>query len=166
MSLWTHNSTEYQDVLDRINELSRLWNTPQMLRTRPEFERIWTEIEARRTFDWPRMVVAHHLADLQTNPHQEYEWDIRSLVSLAPIWLDTRDPRLYDAAKRSLPSIHLSLGGALTKMSCPDDAREHLRRARVELHWLPPCEYRDKVVRGIGHWTEVAVNFEEDGKPQ
>jgi hypothetical protein len=154
--LLDHDSSRYADVLGRIGALSRGWRTATTRYDRREaLEDIWRELGDDPTHAFPRSMVAHLLADIQADPHEETRWDLESLRVLAPVWEQTSDPRLFDAACRSLPSIYLSLACGARKRGDLDAAREYLRRARVILPVLPASPYTDELTTAIGALERV-----------
>jgi hypothetical protein len=154
--LLEHDSSRYSDVLARIGDIVPGWRTGTARYDRREaLEDIWRELGDDPTRAFPRSMVAHLLADIQTDPHEETRWDLESLRVLAPVWEQTSDPRLFDAACRSLPSIYLSLACGARKRGDLEAAREYLRRARVTLPVLPGSPYTDELTMAIGNLERV-----------
>ena len=148
-----HDTTGYQEILDRITAISRAWGSTRT-RTRMRAQlgpltEIWEELRDDPGCALPRAMVAHLLADLQTDPTDELRWDRESLRCLAPVWEQVHDPRLFDAGRRCLPSIYLSLAGASRRCGDLVAAREYLRRARLVVPVLTPGRYTDHLTRAM-----------------
>ena len=149
--LLDHDMSNYKNIFNEIMEISRGWGaiSDKQDRLLP-LTTIWHGLQADpETNALPRALVAHLLADLQLDPAAELQWDLESLRSLTPVWEQTADPRLFNAACRSLPSIYLSLARAA--FGCADRlaAQEYLRRARAILPILPSCPYTSKLASAI-----------------
>lgn len=147
-----HDTSAYAEILDRITAISRAWTSTRAAR-RAQFEplsRIWRELPDDPAYALPRAMVAHLLADVQADPRDELRWDTESLRCLAGVWEQTRDPRLFDAGRRCLPSIYLSLAEASLRCGDPAAAREYLRRSRMLAPVLDPGAYADRLAGAIG----------------
>jgi hypothetical protein len=145
MELLDHDTSAYAEVFEQITLISKAWSTSRaaMLAQREPLERIWRDLRDAPGHALPRVMVAHLLADLQEDPHEELAWDLRSLRALAPIWEQVADPRLFDVGRRCLPSIYLSLAGASRRCGDIPAAREYLARSRALAVVLPPGAYHD-----------------------
>lgn len=143
-----HDTTGYQEILDRITVISRAWGSTRA-RMRAQLvplTQIWEELRDDPARALPRAMVAHLIADLQTDPADELRWDRESLRCLAPVWEQVHDPRLFDAGRRCLPSIYLSLAGASRRCGELAAAHEYLRRARLLAPVLTPGRYADHLI--------------------
>lgn len=95
-----------------------------------------------------RCIVAHYLADLQTDLRSELEWDHRALDAHGKIQ-DAELSPLGLSAAAFLPSLHLNLGDGWLRAGDPARARQHLDRARSAEAHLGPDGYGDMVRRGL-----------------
>jgi len=107
-----------------------------------------------------RCVVAHYLADLQTDLDEELRWDELALVEL---------PHLHDADVAGLgvasaagfaPSLHLNLGDGYLRRGDVDRAREHLQVGRGTLDQLADDAYGVMIRRGF---DRLAARIESPG---
>src|SRR5687767_9141131 len=64
-----------------------------------------------------RVAVAHYLADLQSDPHDELAWDRRALAAADAVTDDRVDAAGIAAPVRAFyPSLHLNLGESFRKV--------------------------------------------------
>jgi hypothetical protein len=149
--LLAHDTSHYAELFERVLEISSNWPSPQARAQQlAPLTEIWRELEhddGSRAL--PKSMVAHLLADLQSDPVQEVHWDLESLRALSPVWEQRADPRLFDAGCRSLPSIYLSLACGARKCGDQAGAREYIRRARLILPVLPASHYTSRLTRAI-----------------
>jgi hypothetical protein len=114
------------------------------------FERIWDEIGGEQGDPLHVCVLAHAMADVQDNVHQELLWDQRALAAAG---------RLTDARGAQAgvplpvaglyPSLHLNLGECYRKLGDLGQAREHLRRAEAGIGALGDDEYGQLIKGGL-----------------
>jgi hypothetical protein len=148
-SMLDHDTSTYAEVLDRLDDISRAWRSTRraMAAQLDPLMDIWDELRDReRSHALPRAMAAHLIADLQSEPRAELRWDLESLRALTPIWEQVSDPRLFDAGRRCLPSIYLSLAGASHKCGDVAGGREYLRRSETLADVVPPGAYRDRLI--------------------
>lgn len=96
------------------------------------------------------VTVAHYLADLQEDPADELEWDLRALRA-ADSLTDERARRYHHslAVRGFYPSLHLNLAADYAKLGDPASARRHLDRAEAALSDLPAGGYADTIVGAV-----------------
>ncbi|MDR7276550.1 hypothetical protein [Catenuloplanes atrovinosus] len=89
-----------------------------------------------------RCSIAHHLADLQDDVHDELRWDERALAAVAD--LDDARARAHDASLRVrafLPSLHLNLADGYLRAGQAGRARQHADATEAHLSELPDDDY-------------------------
>lgn len=96
-----------------------------------------------------RCVLAHYLADTETDLDAEIAWDVRALeehrfmadADLAPLGIGS--------AAGFLPSLELNLADGYHRRGEPDRAREHLDRGRAAVDALGDDGYGTMIRRGL-----------------
>ena len=89
-----------------------------------------------------RVAVAHYLADLQGDPHDELAWDRRALAEADALTDDRVDAAGVATPVRAFyPSLHLNLGESLRKVGDLAAARDQLARGRGSVDALPDDGY-------------------------
>jgi hypothetical protein len=92
-------------------------------------------------------VVAHYLADTETDPAEELEWDLRAL-ELATGSRETEDLEPFSPELVSfLPSLHGSVGNGYRRLGDLDRARRHVGFAMARVGVLADDAY-GQLVRG------------------
>ncbi|WIM92628.1 hypothetical protein ACTOB_004580 [Actinoplanes oblitus] len=114
------------------------------------FTRIWAEIGAGRGDPLHVCVLAHAMADVQDDPHQELLWDQRALTAAGSL----TDERLAHAGvpmtvAALYPSLHLNLGDCYRRLGDLDRAREQLDLARTAIGALGDDAYGDLIRAGL-----------------
>ena len=69
------------EVMDRISETIALSQRGDRAAARERFARIWAEISPGSDA-FHRCVLAHYMADLRAEPHDELAWDLRALEEI------------------------------------------------------------------------------------
>ena len=131
----------------RVTDAIGLTQRGEVDRGRAELEACW---EASSDDDHAvRCVVAHYLADLQTELDEEILWDERALVELPHL----RDEDVTGLGVESVagfaPSLHLNLGDGYLRRGDLDAARHHLEQGRASLGALGDDAYGVMVRRGF-----------------
>jgi hypothetical protein len=92
--------------------------------------------------------LAHYMADLQDDPRDELEWDLRALRAVERL-TDERARRHHESlsVRGFLPSLHLNLAADHTKLGDREAAARHLTAAEAELAVLPGDGY-GRMIRG------------------
>lgn len=96
-----------------------------------------------------RCVIAHYLADQQTNIEAETEWDARALDEHAQVEESAFTALGIDSAAGFAPSLHLNLGDDYFRAGRPELAREQLAKVLSAEHLLPNDGYGAMIRRGI-----------------
>ncbi|GAA1755968.1 hypothetical protein [Nonomuraea bangladeshensis] len=112
------------------------------------FAEIWEDIGGEEGDPLHICVLAHAMADVQDDVHEELVWDLRALAAVGQV----TDERLAGAGVALsvaglYPSLHLNLTECYRKLGDLDRAREHLRQARAEIGRLGDDDY-GRLIRG------------------
>lgn len=136
-------------TLARINEGVQLHHQQgQREAARDLFAQVWDEIGGERADPLHVCVLAHSMADVQDDVHQELLWDQRALAAVDRL----TDERVAEAGVPMsvaglYPSLHLNLGECYRRLGDLDRAREHLRHAQAGIGALGDDEY-GQLIRG------------------
>ncbi|MFC7642171.1 tetratricopeptide repeat protein [Streptosporangium lutulentum] len=119
------------------------------------FAQIWDDIGGEQGDPLHVCVLAHSMADVQDDVHQELMWDLRALAAVGLI----TDERVAQAgvplSVASLyPSLHLNLSDCYRKLGDLDRAREHLQQARAGIGALGDDEYGQLIKGGLKQLAE------------
>jgi hypothetical protein len=137
------------ETLARINQgvqLHHQQGQPDV--ARELFGQLWAEIGGERGDPLHVCVLAHSMADVQPDVHQELRWDQRALAA-ADLLTDDRLARagVPMTVAGLYPSLHLNLGECYRRLGDPDRARECLERARAGIGALGDDDY-GRLIRG------------------
>jgi hypothetical protein len=94
--------------------------------------------------------VAHALADVQDDPHEELRWDERALAAAEAI-TDERAARAGVAVpvRAFHPSLHLNLGDVHRRLGHLAEARRHLEQGRAAADALGDDGYSQLIRSGL-----------------
>jgi hypothetical protein len=114
------------------------------------FAQIWAEIGGERGDPLHVCVLAHSMADVQDDVHQELSWDLRALAAVDLL----TDDRLAQAGvpmsvAALYPSLHLNLGECYRRLGDPGRASECLERARAGIGALGDDDYGRLIRSGL-----------------
>ncbi|MXP22034.1 hypothetical protein GIY30_11825 [Gordonia sp. HNM0687] len=96
-----------------------------------------------------RCVIAHYLADLQSDLADEVLWDQRALDAYARIHDAELAPVGIDDARGMAPSLHLNLGDGYLRQGRVALAREHAAAGRTLADRLPDDGYGRLIREGL-----------------
>jgi len=98
---------------------------------------VWSEIGGENGDPFHRCALAHSMADVQDDVHEELAWDLRALAA-ADLLTNERAARggVAGSVAGFYPSLHLNLGECYRKLGEVDRAREHLDRGRASVDAL------------------------------
>lgn len=96
-----------------------------------------------------RCVLAHYLADLEDNLHDELRWDEVALVEHSYVGERDLVQVGISSARGLAPSLHLNLGDDYLRQGRSIDARAQLVAAQRHLDALPQEGYGALIRRGI-----------------
>ena len=138
-------------TLGRINEGVQLHHQQgERTTARDLFAQIWDEIGGERGDPLHVCVLAHAMADVQDDVHQELLWDQRALAAAGSL----TDDRLTQAGvpmpvAALYPSLQLNLGECYRKLGDLDRARECLQQARAGIGALGDDDYGRLIRSGL-----------------
>jgi hypothetical protein len=137
------------EVMVRITKGVELGHNDDRAGARAALVDVWDEI-APEGDALHRCAVAHHLADLQDDPHQELMWDLRALEAADSI-SDDRAQRagVTGPVRGFYPSLHLNLGEVYRKLGDLGLAREHLARGLATVDALADDGYGQMIKGGL-----------------
>jgi hypothetical protein len=119
------------------------------------FSQIWDEIGGEQADPLHVCVLAHAMADVQDDVHQELIWDQRALAA-ADTLTDERTTQAGLALPVAglYPSLHLNLAECYRKLDDLDRAREHLHHAQAGISALGNDEYGQLIRDGLDRMTQ------------
>jgi hypothetical protein len=136
------------------------------------FSQIWQEIDGEQGDPLHVCVLAHAMADVQDDVHQELVWDQRALAA-ADALTDERATQAGVAVPVAglYPSLHLNLAECYRKLDDLDRAREHLNRAQAGMSALGNDQYGqlikaglDRVAQGLRYYRRVTETHEDTNR--
>jgi hypothetical protein len=121
---------------------------------------LWTEVDEDALV--ARLAIAHALADLQDDPHEELKWDLRALAVADRLTdADLEAAGVAFPAGALYPSLHLNAGEAYRKVGDGGNARRHARTGRMALDALGTDPYGGMLVDAFAR-LEARI---EDAQP-
>lgn len=117
---------------------------------RDMFAQIWQQIGEEQGDPLHVCVLAHSMADVQDDAHQELLWDQRALAAAALL----TDDRVAEAGvplsvAALYPSLHLNLADCHHKLGDLAQAREHLQQAQAKINTLADDAYGKLIRDGL-----------------
>jgi hypothetical protein len=143
-------------MLTRIGEGVELHHhRGQREAARDLFTQIWDDIGGEQGDPLHVCVLAHAMADVQDDVHQELIWDQRALTAADLI----TDERVAQAGvplsvAGLYPSLHLNMCECYRKLGELGRAREHLQQAQATIGALGDDEYGQLIRDGLERLTE------------
>jgi hypothetical protein len=133
----------------RVAEAVELGQTGRAAEARELFTQLWAELGPDGD-PLHRVTVAHYMADLQEDPHEELAWDLRALEAVDGV----TDQRAAAAGATGpvaafYPSLHLNLGEDYRRIGDPEAARRHLELGRAAAGALPADGYGQMIRGGL-----------------
>ena len=143
-------------TLLRIGEAVQLSHQGEREAARVLFAEIWDEIGGEQGDALQRATLAHAMADVQDDVHEELRWDLRALAA-ADLLTDERMAAagLTMPATGLYPSLHLNLSECYRKMGDLDLARAHLRHAQDTIGALGDDAYGQLIRDGLEKVAEL-----------
>ncbi|PRY00901.1 hypothetical protein [Allonocardiopsis opalescens] len=143
-------------TLIRIGEVVQLAHQGERESARRRFAELWDEIGGEQGDALHRCTLAHSMADVQDDVHQELAWDQRALEAAAQL----TDARVASAGvgltvAGLYPSLHLNLSECHRKLGDLDRAREHLRQAQATIGALEDDDYGRLIRQGLERQVEL-----------
>jgi hypothetical protein len=139
------------ETLARINQGVQLHHHQgQREAARGLFAQIWDEIGGEQGDPLHVCVLAHSMADVQDDVHQELIWDQRALAA-ADLLTDDRVAQagVPMSVEGLYPSLHLNLGECYRKLGDLGRARECLQRAQAGIGALGDDDYAQLIKGGL-----------------
>ncbi|MER6175187.1 hypothetical protein [Streptosporangium sp. NPDC001681] len=136
-------------TMAKIGQGMELGQSGERAAARRLFSELWQEIGA--TGDpLHRCALAHSMADVQDDAHEELLWDLRALEA-ADLITDARARQagVTGPASGFYPSLHLNLGDVYRRLGDLDRARDHLRRGRAAVDALGDDGYGQMIRQGL-----------------
>ena len=116
---------------------------------RQEFGLIWAEICADGDA-FHRCVLAHYMADLQDDPHDQLTWDLRAIEAADSLTDDRVQAHHASLRIRAFyPSLHLNLAEDHRRLDDLAQAREHLIQAQQKSDALDDGDYANGIKAAI-----------------
>ncbi|MFG2045735.1 hypothetical protein [Dactylosporangium sp. NPDC048998] len=119
------------------------------------FAEIWEEIGGEQGDPLHVCVLAHSMADVQDDVHQELVWDQRALAA-ADLLTDDRVAQagVTLSVAGLYPSLHLNLAECYRRLGDLGRAREHLQQAQAGMGALGDDEYGQLIKSGLERLTQ------------
>jgi hypothetical protein len=142
-------------TLIRIGEAVQLSHRGEREAARLLFGEIWDEIGGEQGDPLHRCTLAHAMADVQDDVHQELVWDQRALAA-ADLLTDARMAQAGVTLPVAglYPSLYLNLSECYRKLGDLRRAREHLRQAQATIGALGDDEYGQMIKGGLERIAE------------
>jgi hypothetical protein len=120
------------------------------------FAQVWDEIGGERGDPLHVSVLAHAMADVQDDAHDELLWDQRALAAADQLTADRLAAAGVALPVAGLyPSLHLNLGECYRKLGDLGRAREHLRLARADIGALGDDDYGRLIRSGLERLAQL-----------
>jgi hypothetical protein len=136
-------------MMERVDQAIALQHTVGRHAARERFAALWDEL---RPAGDPlcRCRLAHHMADLQDDPHEELVWDLRALEAADQVG-DADHSGEHDSVNIAefYPSRHLNLAEDYRKLGALAKARQHADKAQASIDVLGTSEYGGIIRAGI-----------------
>lgn len=142
-------------VMKRVGEGIDLCQSGDHEAARCVFAELWDEIGGERGDPLHRCALAHSMADVQDDVHDELLWDHRALEAADLV----SDERAAAAGVMShvagfYPSLHLNLGECYRKLGDGNLARRHLVAGQAAVSALPDDGYGRMITSGLRRLAE------------
>lgn len=139
----------------RIGQAVQLSHQGEREAARVLLAEIWDEIGGAQGDPLHVSTLAHAIADVQDDVHQELVWDQRALAAADLL----TDARLAEAGVTLpvaglYPSLHLNLSECYRKLGDLDRAREQLQQAQATIGALGDDGYAQMIKEGLEQVAE------------
>lgn len=139
----------------RIGQAVQLSHQGEREAARVLLAEIWNEIGGEQGDPLHVCTLAHAIADVQDDVHQELVWDQRALAAADLL----TDARLAEAGVTLpvaglYPSLHLNLSECYRKLGDLDRAREQLQQAQATIGALDDDGYAQMIKEGLEQVAE------------
>jgi hypothetical protein len=139
----------------RIGEAVQLSHQGEREAARRLFAELWDEIGGEQGDPLHVCTLAHAMADVQDDVHEELVWDQRALAA-ADLLTDARvaEAGVTLPVAGLYPSLHLNLSECYRKLGDLGRAREHFQRAEDTIGALGDDEYGLMIKQGMEQIAE------------
>jgi hypothetical protein len=131
----------------RLGEAIGLSQTGDRPAARELLLQLWHDVGGESADALHRCGIAHAMADVQDDPHDELFWDLEALVA-ADLVTDSRSEQAVEVAA-FYPSLHLNIGDCYRRLGDVDSAWLHVREGRAAVAALPDNGYGQLVTEGL-----------------
>jgi len=132
-------------VIDEIRRGMRLREAGKPAEARELLMALWPEVDAANDA-FARCFLAHSLADVQDDPHEELRWDVIALDAGEAVSEEQAAEREIPGGRRGLlPSLHLNLAESYLRVGDEDHARDHYRSGLEFVPFLGDESYGDSI---------------------
>jgi len=123
------------------------------------FAQIWEEIGGEQGEPLHVCVLAHAMADVQDDVHEELVWDQRALTAADQL----TDAQVAQAGVMLpvaglYPSLHLNLGECYRRLGDLGRAREHLQQAKTGIGALGDDDYAQLIKSGLDRLAQLLTS--------
>jgi len=132
-------------VMNELSEAVQLGQSGERLAARERFAELWERVGPDGDA-LHRCAIAHSMADVQDDVHEELRWDLEALDAATAI-TDERAAAAGTTVAGFYPSLHLNLASCYRRLGDVKRAGEHVVLARQWVDALPNDGYGE-MVRG------------------
>ncbi|MFF4880143.1 hypothetical protein [Micromonospora sp. NPDC000668] len=123
------------------------------------FAQIWDEINGEQGDPLHVCVLAHAMADVQDDVHEELVWDQRALTAADRLTeFRVAEAGVMLPVAGLYPSLHLNLAECYRKLGDLGRAREHLQLAQTGIGALGDDEYAQLIRGGLDRLTQLLTS--------
>ena len=130
-------------VMSELSEAVQLGGLGKRLEARERFAALWERVGPEGDA-LHRCAIAHSVADVQDDVHEELRWDLAAVEAAAAI-TDERAAAAGTTVAAFYPSLYLNLASCYRRLGKVEQAREQLVLARQCVDVLPNDAYGDMV---------------------
>ena len=141
--------TEPDQIMQRFGEGLAASQSGDRDVARATFETLWAEVGDDGD-PLHRCAIAHAMADVQDDLHDELAWDLRALAAAEGL----TDERVQSAgapgtAQSFQPSLHLNLADVYWRLGRPEDSRRHVEVGLATVDALGDDGYGAMIREGL-----------------
>lgn len=142
-------------TMTRIGKGIELHQQGKRESARAVFAQVWIDIGEEAGDALYRCALAHSMADVQDDVHEELVWDLRALEAADLVTEDrAADAGMTGPVAGLYPSLHLNLGECYRKLGDLDRAREQLERGQAAVSSLGDDGYGQLIKGGLDQLGE------------
>ena len=141
--------TEPDQIMQRFAEGLAASQGGDRQGARTTFATLWAEVGDDGD-PLHRCAIAHAMADVQDDIHDELTWDLRALAAAEGLTDERLRSAGVDGTARSLrPSLHLNLADAYRRLGRPEEARHHVEAGLATVDALGDDGYGEMIRAGL-----------------